>query len=499
MQARLDQLYDRHGLRYLDAMWIVLPALFVLVVAPIANSAPAHYEGLSLEQFLLLAVIEIPAVALLAGLTYLPVRRKARVLRTWHTDGVGLEQARTVAFDLPRDAGRSLWAWGVIGTPFTVGILTEMSGYRTTEDIIELAVAWQFENLMLALVVYTLLEVGMRPVRARMDLREISNRHGVATRVLAPLVAVTFLTYIGIGANFTTREEQGPGALLVLTLLSLTTIAVWSAVMLPLLWANLLTPICDLTLANRAVGDGDLDQRLAVTTDDELGELALSFNEMVGALRDQEAALRSSRARVVAASDAERRRIERNIHDGAQQQLIVLSLHLQMLRSAADRTLVALMAEEASAMLNAALNELRELARGLHPSVLASDGLPPALEQLAQRSPVPVTVDVPATRFAPAVESTVYFVASEALANVAKYAEATSASITVRNGGGRLVVEVADDGVGGAHAAQGSGLTGLADRVAALDGEFSVTSPRHGGTTVHAEIPLGEVLEVWDA
>jgi signal transduction histidine kinase len=139
--------------------------------------------------------------------------------------------------------------------------------------------------------------------------------------------------------------------------------------------------------------------------------------------------------------------------------------------------------------LQTSLSELRELARGIHPAVLTDRGLQPALEALASRTPVPVTLDAQEERLPSPVESAAYFVVSEALANVAKYAQATQATVAVRKVNGHVTVEVTDDGVGGADAAQGSGLRGLADRVAALDGTLSIDSPAGHGTRLHAQIP----------
>jgi signal transduction histidine kinase len=204
--------------------------------------------------------------------------------------------------------------------------------------------------------------------------------------------------------------------------------------------------------------------------------------------------LRASRARLVEAGDAERRRLERDLHDGAQARLVALALLLGRARSraAGDADLQALLAA-ATDELQTSLNELRELARGIHPAVLTDRGLEPALRALADRATVPVDVavaaDATANRLPGTVEGAAYFVASEALQNVAKYAHATRAAVTVRRTGGRVLVEVADDGIGGADAARGSGLRGLADRVAVLDGTIAVESPAGRGTRLRAEIP----------
>ena len=203
--------------------------------------------------------------------------------------------------------------------------------------------------------------------------------------------------------------------------------------------------------------------------------------------------LRTSRARLVEAGTHERRRLERNLHDGAQQRLVALSLSLRVAQAQlrrdpekADATLSA-----ASEELTLALGELRELARGIHPAVLSDHGLPAALESLAGRSPVPVELEeVTDDRLPEPVEAAAYFLVSEALTNVVKYARASQATVRVARDNGTAVVEVADDGVGGADPGRGSGLRGLADRVAALDGSMRVDSPPGQGTRLRAVIPV---------
>ena len=210
-------------------------------------------------------------------------------------------------------------------------------------------------------------------------------------------------------------------------------------------------------------------------------------------LRERVEELSGSSARIVDAADAERRRIERDLHDGAQQRLVALSLNLglarQKLESDPEGARETIDAAHLEARL--ALEELRELARGIHPSVLTDRGLPAALEALATRSAVPVELDVELlARLPERLEAAAYFVVSEALANVAKYAQATHASVTVRDHDGHALVEVRDDGVGGADPAGGSGLRGLADRVTAVGGRIELASPAGEGTLLRAELPL---------
>jgi len=225
------------------------------------------------------------------------------------------------------------------------------------------------------------------------------------------------------------------------------------------------------------------DRRLFLITGVDITERKRSAEE-----------LHASRARLVRAEDRARRALERNLHDGAQQRLVALSVALRLVESKLDTD-----PEGATKMLTGAreelaqaLAELRELARGIHPAVLTDRGLRPALEMLASRSQVPVELEVPDKRFAPEAEAAVYYVIAETLTNVAKYAQASSARVEVAQSNGALRVLVSDDGVGGADPAGGSGLRGLLDRVAVLDGTLELESPLGVGTAVRAEIPLTE-------
>ena len=205
--------------------------------------------------------------------------------------------------------------------------------------------------------------------------------------------------------------------------------------------------------------------------------------------------VRESRARIVAAGDAERKRVERDLHDGAQQRLVSLTLALRLARlklgDDGDPE-VRQSLEQASDEARSALAELRELARGIHPQILTEAGLGSAIESLADRSSVDVAVDLGTDqRFSPAVEAAAYFVVSEALANVAKYSEAKRALVRTEWHDDELTIEIADDGVGGATPGVGGGLRGLADRLSAIDGRLEIFSPTGGGTRLLAHIPTG--------
>jgi signal transduction histidine kinase len=234
------------------------------------------------------------------------------------------------------------------------------------------------------------------------------------------------------------------------------------------------------------------DEPQLVRTAGAAAALALENQRLSAELRARIEELRASRARLVEAGDAERRRLERDLHDGAQSRLVALALKLKLARMKLEPgSDAAALLDESSAELQASLDELRELARGIHPAILTDHGLAAAVRALANRASVPVelTIDV-AERLAPPIETAVYFVVAEALTNVAKYADASRAEVSVARGDSVVVVEVTDDGRGGADLTAGSGLRGLSDRVAALDGRLRIDSPPGAGTRLRAEIPL---------
>jgi signal transduction histidine kinase len=220
--------------------------------------------------------------------------------------------------------------------------------------------------------------------------------------------------------------------------------------------------------------------------------LAIDNERLKADLRARLEELRVSRLRIVEATDAARRRIERDLHDGAQQQLVALALELRLLhRRVADQPEITPLVDGLSERLSSALAELRELARGIHPSILTEQGLAPAITALADRAPVEVRAVVGVDeRLSEPVEAAAYFVVAEALTNVVKYARASAVEVEVRCANGEVLVEVADDGVGGADVTAGSGLRGLEDRLAAVDGRLVIDSPPGGGTRLRARIPV---------
>jgi len=238
---------------------------------------------------------------------------------------------------------------------------------------------------------------------------------------------------------------------------------------------------------------GDLGARTAERGVGEIGVLERSFNTMAGSLEQSREELAASRARIVAAGDQARRRIERDLHDGTQQRLVSLVLDLRAAEAAVPPERPELLAQLARVAdgLTGALEELRELSRGIHPAILSEGGLAPALRALARRSAVPVELEVDVqARLPEPVEVAAYYVVSEALANAAKHAHASVAQVEAQARDGLLHLSVRDDGVGGAAPGGGSGLVGLADRVEALGGTMEVHSPAGQGTSLQIDLPI---------
>ncbi len=237
----------------------------------------------------------------------------------------------------------------------------------------------------------------------------------------------------------------------------------------------------------------DLANTDIVQTAGTAAVLQLENERLRADLRARLDELRDSRARIVEVSDAERRRLERNLHDGAQQQLVALALQLRLARNKTTDPESAKLIDGALEQLDQALSELRELARGIHPAILSDRGLAAAVKALAERQPLPTEIEFSVERkLEPSVEATAYFVVAEGLTNIGKYAGAELATVRVREREGVLEVEVSDDGCGGADASKGSGLHGLEERLRAMDGTLSVESKPGEGTHLVARIPLHE-------
>ncbi|WP_084959676.1 CHASE3 domain-containing protein [Thermoactinospora rubra] len=279
-------------------------------------------------------------------------------------------------------------------------------------------------------------------------------------------------------------SAAGLGGLIV----SLALIATYSAY----LTRAIAAPVRRVAATARRLAAGDLAARVPSHGAGEIGLLQRSFNTMAATLARQRTELAASRSRIVTSADQARRRIERDLHDGIQQRLVSLVLDIRTAQSTlpADRPQVAEQLDRLADGLVEAVDELREISRGIHPAILSEAGLGPALKALARRSPIPAELEVEVPRRLPEpVEVAAYYVVSEALANTAKHAQATHVSVRAHARDGVLHLQVRDDGVGGASAEEGSGLVGLADRVEALEGTLTVLSPPGQGTTLLAALP----------
>jgi signal transduction histidine kinase len=250
----------------------------------------------------------------------------------------------------------------------------------------------------------------------------------------------------------------------------------------------------EIRATNAAIGASRLDHRADVGAfEGTWAQLLAGMNDTIAAFARLHQDLAASRARIVAASDQSRRRIERDLHDGAQQRLVSLGLGLRAAQKAVPSEQPGLRQELARLARGTAeiLEELREMSRGIHPAILSLGGLGPALKALTRRSPVPVRLDVRVqARLPERAEVTAYFIVSEALANVAKHARASVVEVLAEVRDGILAVSISDDGIGGADPSRGSGLIGLTDRVEASGGTISISSHAGAGTRITAELPV---------
>jgi len=498
-ERRYQRAPERH-LATIRRFVVGLLAVVVLGVAPLFTS----YVDASRAE-LVRTYLVVPAIALVGGRFALVPRwrRTHDDVETWLRGDRSPEQTRRAWESSKRLTYAGVRDGLMIGLPtlWLPGIVYTVIEYDLS--LIGAAGALIAITLIAALCVvigWPIVDEYLLPLRRDLA-RHLPTRVAVAS-VRMPLAAMmtAFVSVIGLltGTIVTVVATLGERSIDEMSLLLVVTVVAGLGsgfAFASMMTRSLLRPLGDLVSVTEDVAGGRTDARALVTSDDEIGVLATGFNTMLDQLAAALEEVRASRSRILAASDAERKRIERNIHDGAQQQLTALALRLGIVREQLDEApdLAARGLEEAVASLRQALAELRELAQGLHPSVLSTDGLAPALELLAERATLPVKVLVTSDRWSEAIEATAYFVASEALANVTKHASATTASVEVHRRDGRVVIEIADDGIGGASLDAGSGLTGLADRVAAVGGSLVVDSPRGVGTTIRAELPADRI------
>jgi signal transduction histidine kinase len=487
MDRWLSNLYERDRAQYVTRVPLCLLLGIMVLIAPLGGFFPDRYEGLSVSQYLAhLGVLEASVFVMVASGT-LVVRRDIRALTAWTRDRRDdlAPAARDAAFMGPRRFAVGLAVVAAVVMPVDVVPIAVPSHHTELLDWVELLIGGAVAGSIGVLNLWFDLEVLARPIRA--ELRgpgPDARRSSLIARLALIVPASTWVACFTFGYLSTTRARAGAGHLLVIYAFAFGGMAVSLLALAPLLQGGVFAPIRDLARATRAVASGRLDARAPVTATDELGELATSFNRMMDELT-------STRARIVTASDNARRSVERDLHDGAQQQLVLLKLKLGLLKRDPGRTELI---DEITAELQAALDELRNLARGIYPARLESDGLRGALTDAVERSALPATLDCDGiARYGTDIEAAVYFCCLEALQNAAKHAgDQAKATVSLTTGDHTLRFEVADDGRGfdpqDAHAS--AGLQNMRDRIAALGGTLDVHSRPGAGTTISGAVPV---------
>ena len=514
MSARLDspgawferwltEPFGRAGWRGVTRRWILSATAGVLPWGALCITVGGLVGGMSRSELLWAIAINSGALVITLVPLGLVASRDVATFEAW-------EAAGRPPADAPRMLRLLLTApvrwlnWGV-ATFIVVSIPTSYAWIVATVEPLSLAildcVAGYLASTLVAWPVGVFIaELGTRPVIVRIndefpDL-PAPERHGMSlrTRALLPVPAVTLSTGIitaGLAIQFDDRTSQIAAAIAV----SLLFTGGFAVILRYAVTEAALRPADDLIEGVGRISAGDLSSRVPITGSDELAVLGRAVNEMSERLAAHDAEMRASRARIVAASDEARRNVERDLHDGAQQYLVLLELKLGLLTKAvADDPKASAMTAEVRADLARALVELRDLAHGIYPAVLESDGLPGAMQAAAERSSMAVKVAADGIgRYGQELEAAVYFCCLEALQNAAKHA-GDDATVMVRLGqtNGQVKFEVADDGIGYDAAAMGpsAGLQNMADRIGALGGELQIESTPGAGTTVRGVVPI---------
>jgi signal transduction histidine kinase len=525
VDGAFERLYRRFGARYVDLGLVLLGAAICVFVVPAKVAlltAPWHPS--SAQYLRCVFAYELVLVLVAAPGTLVIGRRVAPATYRWvrgdHAGDAAPAAWASSVSGLPRWVGMTgLWwaAWCVPPSLYTGATLHfEWYGY-----VIYLT-AFGGMAAVVAAFAYLMFEQAMRPVvreiTASLPLRWKPPRNvmtlGVKALVLIP--AINFFSAIVVASLV--ADDLEPALYLGQIVLLALVMSLTLSFVLTLMFRNsVLRRLEDLRQAMRSVDRGDLGTRVAPLAGDELDEMGASLNDMVAGLREREALrehnadlvvdlrrqadqLRDSRARLVAASDAARRQVERDLHDGAQQRLVLLGLKLSMAGAEAHADPVAALGrlDELHADLDAALSDLRDLAHGIYPAILESDGLPAALREAALRAGIPTTVACDgAGRYGTELEAAVYFCCLEAMLNAAKHGgENACARVGLTCREHELAVEISDDGRGfdRASAGRGTGLQNMTDRIGALGGTLQIRSALGSGTTISAVLPLAPAV-----
>jgi signal transduction histidine kinase len=496
--------FERAGWRGITRRSLVAASAASFVWALVAMVIGGLAGRMSRAELLWAAAINEAMVVVAMGVAWWVAYRDVANFEEWEAAGhPSAEVSRMLRLVLTSTAR---WvSWGV-GAYVVAGLPVLYAYFIATVDPLALAIVLCVGGFLSATVVtWAVLlfagELGTRPVIAHLcaEFPHISPPAGrgmsLRTKALIPVPAVTLTTGIGTGGLAGLFEEPS-AQLSAAVLLSLAYAVAFAFLLRFVVTEAALRPIDDLTAGVERISSGDLESRVPITGADELAVLGRAVNEMTERLAVHDAELRASRARIVATSDEARRRVERDLHDGAQQYLVLLQLRLgqarRILQTDPDKAPAAI--DEASEELAHALAELRDLAHGIYPAVLESDGLPGALQAAAKRSSVPVTVDADGVgRYAQELEAAIYFCCLEALQNAAKHAgDGAKVSVRLSHVDGEVQFEVSDDGRGYDTTAVGpsAGLQNMADRIGALGGQLRIESMPGAGTTVRGGVPV---------
>jgi signal transduction histidine kinase len=496
----VERLYARLGARMI--VWLLVPAVAAgLVTIAILGVWATRYMHVSARQLWLSIAVAAPWATVMTLLGVWTLRARFAAVLAWDTaerSPALVTSVWTAAVGLPAQVVARAFLALSLGYPIpAIGV--RLAANVPVSAIAALGVAGYAGIFALLVPVMFGYELAVRPVLADVatylppEFQPQPRIWRLRTKALFALPSVTLFSAMTVGA-FGHVAVSGPVRLEIAGGIGVAVTAVAGAIFWLVIRTSL-DPLDELLAATRRVGNGDIDTPVPVVTDDELGTLAAGFNRMLAELRSHDADLLESRARIVAAADDARRRVERDLHDGAQQQLVLLGLKLGALRRQVDgdsetgRGLAELEGD-----LTSALRELRDLAHGLYPPLLESDGLPGALREAAQRSAIATELSCGhAGRYAPEIEAAVYFCCLEALQNASKHAgPGAKAVVTLSPEPDALRFEIADDGHGfdsnGKPA--GAGLENMVDRIAALGGELRVSSRSGAGTTVSGTVPL---------
>jgi signal transduction histidine kinase len=499
----LTEPFDRTGWRGVARRLILLAAVGATiwgVVFMIIGGLAGHISG---KQFLI-------AVAMNAGVILVGVATGAVVhLRSvikheaWYAAGrPSADAALMLRLLLTAPVRTTNWA---IAIYLVVALPTIYAWLLTTVEPTDFAIVLCAAGFLAATLVawpvgVFITELSTRPVVAQIcaEFPRLAAPQGdgmsLRTRALLPVPAVTLTTGIMVGTLavlFDDPTEQLGAAILI----SLAFTGLMAAILRFAVTEAALRPVDDLIDGVEKISKGDLASRVPITSADELAVLGRAVNEMTEQLAAHDAEMRASRARIVAASDESRRSVERDLHDGAQQYLVLLELKLGLvMKAVADDPETSASLAEIRTDLARALAELRDLAHGIYPAVLESDGLPGALQAAADRSSIPVAVDSDGVgRYPQELEAAIYFCCLEALQNAAKHAgDGAKVSVRLSQVDGHVQFEVSDDGRGYDTAVMGpsAGLQNMADRIGALGGELRIESTPGAGTTVRGAVPI---------